>query len=74
MAECQTYQVLESSDEVVHTKDTTDVTGIITEEDTTKGSEGAHQVRLDSNGGLDAASVDAAHGGHSTTRHCEGIH
>lgn len=67
--------MLESSDEVVHAKDTRDVTRVITEEDTTKGSEGAHQVRLDSNGGLDTTSVDAAHGGHSTTRHCgDGFH
>lgn len=66
--------MLKSGNEVLHTKDTGDITGVITEEDTTEGSESAHQVGLDSDRGLDAASVDAAHGGHSTTRHCEGIH
>lgn len=69
-----TYQVLKSSNEEVHTKDTGDITGVVTEEDTTKGSEGAHEVRLDSDGSLDAASVDAARRGNSTTRHCGDLH
>jgi hypothetical protein len=53
-------QVLESRDEVVHTDDTRDVTRVITEEDTTKGSKGTHQVSLEGDGGLDASSVNAA--------------
>lgn len=53
-------QVFEGRDEVVHTDDTRDVTRVITEEDTTKGSESTHQVSLEGDGGLDASSVDAA--------------
>lgn len=55
-----TYQVLEGRDEEIHTEDTGDVSRVITEEDTTEGSEGTHQVSLDGDGGLDASSVDAA--------------
>ena len=69
-----TYQVLKSRDEVLHTKDTGDITGVITEEYTTKSSESTHQVGLDGDGSLDADRVDAARRGNSTTRHCGDLH
>lgn len=65
-----TYQVLKGRDEVVHTQDTVDVSRIVTEEDTTKGRKGTHEVGLEGDGGLDAQGVDGAPGGGGTTRHC----
>jgi len=55
-----TYQTLEGLNEEVHTQDTGDVSRVITEEDTTKGSKGTHQICLEGDGGLDASSIDAA--------------
>lgn len=42
---------------IVHTYDTVDIARVVAEEDTSKGCEGAHQVRLDRDGGLDALDV-----------------
>jgi hypothetical protein len=48
---------LDESDEDLGAGDTVDVTGVVTEEDTTKGGESAHQVGLPGNGSLDALRV-----------------
>lgn len=44
-------------DEVVHSHNTTDVTGIITEEDTAEGCKGAHHVRLDGHRGFGTSNI-----------------
>ena len=67
-----TYEVLKSGDEVLHAQDTGDVSGIITEEDTTKGSKGTHQVSPDGDGGLQTSLLDIVPRGgsdDSTTGH-----
>jgi hypothetical protein len=57
-------EVLEDS----RSSDTIDVTGIVSEEDTSKGCEGAKKVRLNSNRGLDPVKVGGT-SDDSTTRH-----
>lgn len=59
----RTYQALELGDEVVHTHDTVDVTGIITEEDTTEGSKGTHHVGLPGDWRLNARVGDSVRHG-----------
>ncbi len=61
-------------DEVVHTKDTSHPAGIITKEDTTKGSKGNNQVGPDGNGCLNTVDIGSARNGNdSTSRHGCGI-
>ena len=55
-------------DEVVHAHNTADISRVIAEKDTTKSSEGTHQVCLDGDGSLNA--IDIARGGDDgTARH-----
>ena len=49
---------LDSGDENAGARDTIDVTGVITEEDTTKGGKGAHEIGLPSDGSLDVLDID----------------
>jgi hypothetical protein len=51
--------------EIVHGHDAVNVTRIVTKEDTTKGSEGAHHVCLPGDRGLDPAT------GNNTVSHDE---
>jgi len=44
-------------DEDLGAEDTVDVTGIVTEEDTTEGGEGAEEVGLPGDGGLDVLDI-----------------
>ena len=62
-----TYQMFKGLNEVVHTKDTANVSGVIAKEDTSKGSEGTHQVGPDGDRGLDAHGIDAPHGSSDCT-------
>lgn len=48
---------LDESDEDSGASDTVDVTGVVTEEDTTEGGEGAHQVGLPCDGSFNALRV-----------------
>jgi len=48
---------LDEGDEDTGASDTVDVTGIVTEEDTTEGGECAHEVGLPGDGGLDALDI-----------------
>ena len=48
---------LDESDEDAGAGDTVDVTGIVTEEDTTERGEGAHEVGLPGDGSLDALNI-----------------
>lgn len=48
---------LDGLDEDLGAVDTVDVTGVVTEEDTTKGGEGAHEVGLPGDGGLNGLHV-----------------
>ena len=48
---------LDESDEDTRASDTVDVTGIVTEEDTTERGEGAHEVGLPGDGSLDALNI-----------------
>jgi len=48
---------LDESDEDAGTSDTVDVTGVVTEEDTTERGEGAHEVGLPGDGSLDALDI-----------------
>lgn len=59
--------MLEGLDKVIHTDNTTNVSRIVSEEDTTKGGECTHQVSLESDGSLDAQGVDPACGGRTCT-------
>ena len=54
-------------DEVVHVEDTTHPTGIISEEDTTKGCKGNNQVGTNGNGSLDTVDIGRAGDGDNTT-------
>lgn len=54
------HQVLKGLDEVLHSHNTIDVTRIKTKEDTTKGSERTHHVRLESDGCLDMRDIRRA--------------
>lgn len=49
--------ILDGVDEDSGPEDTVDITGVIAEEDTTKGREGADQVGLPGNWGLDALDI-----------------
>lgn len=57
-------------DEEVHAHHTGDVTRVVTEEDTTKGGEDAHQVRLHGNGGFHPEGV-SPNGGSRATGHVD---
>ena len=57
------------ADEVRHGKHTSHPSSIISEEDTTKGSESTHEVCLDSHGGLDTLGIGRA-ANNSIARHC----
>jgi hypothetical protein len=48
---------LDQSDENLGASDTVDVSGIVTEEDTTERGKGAHQVGLPGDGSLDALNI-----------------
>lgn len=49
--------MLELVDEVLHSQDTTNVTGIVAKEETSKGSKNTHQVGLDGDGGLNSGGI-----------------
>jgi hypothetical protein len=51
------WQVLELVNEILHSQDTTNITGIVAEEETSKSSEDTHQVGLDGDGGLNAGGI-----------------
>lgn len=51
------YQMLEPRNEVVHTHDTADVSGVITKEDTTKSGKGTHEIGLEGDGSFDTLRV-----------------
>jgi len=51
------FFTLDQSDEDLGTSDTVDVTGVVTEEDTTERGEGAHQVGLPGDGSFDALDI-----------------
>ena len=60
------------TDEVFHGQNTAHPAGVITEEDTTKGSKGTDQVSSDGDGGLEARRVRRAcddDGCYSSSRH-----
>lgn len=63
-------RALDDLDEVVHTVDTGDITGVVSEEDTTEGGKGAHHVGLHGNGSLHAGDITRTVG-YSTTRHLD---
>jgi len=48
---------LDEGDEDAGSSDTVDVTGVVTEEDTTERGESAHQVGLPGDGSLDALNI-----------------
>lgn len=48
---------LNKADEDLRASDTVDVTGVVTEEDTTEGGESAHEVGLPGNGSLNALDI-----------------
>ena len=56
-------------DDIVHTKDTVDVARVISEENTTKGGKGAHEVGLERDRRLDAIHVGGRGERNSTARH-----
>ena len=55
-------------DDVGHGEDTIDISRIIAKEDTTEGGEGAHEVRLHSDGGFDPIDIGRRRE-NGTTRH-----
>ena len=60
------------TDEVWHGQNTTHPTGVVTKEDTTKGSKGTDQVGSHGNGGFEAGCVGRAgndNGCYSSARH-----
>lgn len=60
------------ADEVWHSQDTTHPTGVVTEEDTTKGGKGTDEVGPHGNGGLEARRVRRPRnddGSYSSSRH-----
>ena len=57
-------------DKVGHCDDTVDITRIVAEEDTTKGGEGAHHVRLHGDGGFDTIDIGRRRE-NGSTRHDE---
>lgn len=60
------------ADEVWHSQDTTHPTGVVTEEDTTKGGKGTDEVGPHGNGGLEAGRVRRPRnddGSYSSSRH-----
>jgi hypothetical protein len=63
-----THETLILLNEVVHSQNTGDITRVISEEDTTKGSKGTHQVGLECDRSLDTHGV-RRRGDDSTTRH-----
>lgn len=50
-------RALDGANEVERTVDTVDITGVITEEDTTEGGKGAEKVGLPGDGGLDRLDI-----------------
>jgi hypothetical protein len=66
-----THKTLILLDEVRHAEDTADVTRVITEEDTTKGGKGTHEIGLEGNWGLDALNVGRPRKDRSTRHGCE---
>jgi hypothetical protein len=63
------WEFLELVDEILHSQNTTHVTGIVAEEETSKGSEDTHEVGLDGDGGLNAGGI--RRGDDRSTSHCE---
>jgi hypothetical protein len=63
-----THEILKLLNEVVHSQNTGNITRVISEEDTTKGSKGTHQVGLECDRSLDTHGV-RRRGDDSTTRH-----
>lgn len=59
------YRLLELLDEVVHSHNTVDISGVISEEDTSKSSKGTHEIGPEGDGGLDTPRVSRRH--HDTT-------
>ncbi len=57
------------ANKVRHTEDTSHPSSVITEEDTSKRSKGAHQVGLDGDGGLDTRGIGGPRDHHSSARH-----
>lgn len=53
----KTDQAFKFLDEITHAHDTVDITGIITEEDTTKGCKGTHHIRLEGDGCLHSRGI-----------------
>ena len=49
--------MLEVLNEVAHTHNTADVSGVITEEDTTKSGKGTHEIGLEGDGSFDTVRV-----------------
>lgn len=66
-AECSGFGAFDDMDEDCRASNTVDVTRIVTEEDTAKGREGANQVGLPGDRGLDA--VDIVRDRQRATRH-----
>ena len=60
-------------DQVVHAEDTVDVARVETEEDTTEGGEGTHEVGLEGDGGFDAACVGRSDEAYTSSRHDGGF-
>ena len=60
-------------DEVIHALDTADIPGIVAEENATNGREGAHEVGLYGDGGLDAVDIGRRSQGDGSSRHDGGV-
>jgi len=63
------WEFLELMNEILHSQNTTHVTGIVAEEETSKGSEDTHEIGLDGDGGLNAGGI--RRGDDRSTSHCE---
>lgn len=53
----ETNQAFKFLDEITHAHDTVNITGIITEKDTTKGGKGTHHISLEGDGCLHSRGV-----------------
>ena len=62
--------MLELMNEILHSQDTTNISGIVTEKESSEGSEHAHQVGLHSDRRLDAGRI--RRGENSSPRHDDG--
>jgi len=66
------WELLELMNEVLHSQNTTNITRIVAEEETSKGSENTHQVGLDGDGGLNAGGIRRGEDGSSRHDECGG--